>query len=354
MSTRRSDYNFDLPRTLIAQQPSQRREGSRLLVLDEEIQHCKFPDLLSLLNPGDLLVMNDTRVIPARLYAHKDSGGRVEILLERIESENLALCQVRASKVLREGRLLNIENSNIQLTVGSREGNLFRMHFPSAIMDILHQHGRVPLPPYIERTAVQDEDKARYQTVYAQHPGAVAAPTAGLHFNEELLQEIEAKGVATEFVTLHVGAGTFSPVRVENIYDHTMHFERYSVGLEIVDAIIATRAGGGRVVAVGTTVVRTLESLALQGAFEDKADSNLCGETNIFICPEFNFQVVDALLTNFHVPESSLIMLVSAFAGRRRVLAAYAQAVKEGYRFFSYGDAMFIPTRLTDIERKES
>jgi len=351
MSTLRSDYKFELPKALIAQHPAQRRDGSRLLVLGQTLSHLKFPDLATLLNPGDLLVMNDTRVVPARLYAQKDSGGKVEILLERIDGDCTALCQIRASKALKTGRQLTIENCEVQLSVGSREGSLFRLHFPSPVTEILQQYGQVPLPPYIERNAIQAEDEERYQTVYAQHAGAVAAPTAGLHFDETLMQTLRSKGVGIEFITLHVGAGTFSPVRAEKIEEHVMHYERFNVGSEVIAAINATRSRGGRIIAVGTTVVRSLETLAALGVFELEASPLQSGETNIFIYPGYKFQVVDALLTNFHVSESSLIMLVSAFAGRRRTLAAYAEAVAEQYRFFSYGDSMFIPARLADIER---
>ncbi|MBV1906589.1 MAG: tRNA preQ1(34) S-adenosylmethionine ribosyltransferase-isomerase QueA [Pseudomonadales bacterium] len=352
MSKLRSDYHYILPKELIAQHPAERRDGSRLLVLSDGIEHRKFPEFVDMLDPGDLLVMNDTRVIPARLFARKDSGGKVEILIERIASENVAICQVRASKAIKPGRRLTIDDSSVELTVGPRVGSLFSLHFPVPVMDVLGVHGRVPLPPYIDRQLTEDNDTKRYQTVFACQTGAVAAPTAGLHFDEALLEKIQRSGVGLAYVTLHVGAGTFSPVRVDNIDQHQMHYERYSVQADTINAIRAVRKNGGRIIAVGTTVVRTLETLALKGWFEPDREQGLEapeGETNIFISPGFEFQVVDALLTNFHVPESSLIMLVSAFVGRQRVLNAYAEAVNARYRFFSYGDAMFIPRSLPDV-----
>ena len=350
MSTLRSDYHFDLPRKLVAQHPTRERVDSRLLILEKQLRHANFSDLCGLLRPTDLLVLNDTQVVPARLYANKDSGGKVEILLERQESVHSALCQVRASKALKTGRLLTIEQSKVEIKVGKRLGNLYRLHFSGPIKDVMQTHGQVPLPPYIERLKPERLDIARYQTVYAQHEGAVAAPTAGLHFDAALLQNIRKRGVAVEFVTLHVGAGTFSPVRVDNIENHNMHHERYSVSDTCIDAIKDVRARGGRVVAVGTTVVRTLETLGKRGVFDSTSPTQTQkGETNIFIYPGFNFTVVEALLTNFHVSESSLIMLVAAFVGRKRILNVYQQAIEERYRFFSYGDAMFIPGKLKDI-----
>jgi len=342
MPLRRSDFHFDLPPELIAQQPPAARSASRLLVLDEALRDARMTDLPGLLQPGDLLVFNDTRVIPARLYGEKDTGGKVEILVERLLGEREALAQVRASKPPKPGARLRIAGSRAELVVAGREGEFYRLVLEGApaLLPVLDAAGHVPLPPYIDR-ADAAADRERYQTLFARAPGAVAAPTAGLHFDEALLEAIRARGVETGTVTLHVGAGTFQPVRVEDLSQHRMHTERFAVGAALCEQIERARARGGRIVAVGTTVVRTLESVALAGPVAPSE-----GETGIFITPGFRFQVVDALLTNFHLPESTLLMLVSAFAGRERVLAAYAHAVRERYRFFSYGDAMFIPTRI--------
>jgi S-adenosylmethionine:tRNA ribosyltransferase-isomerase len=337
----RSDFYFDLPEALIAQQPAHERGGSRLLVLDGAdggIQDRRFSDLAGLLRPGDLLVFNDTRVIPARLFGRKESGGQVEVLVERITGERTVLAHVRASKSPKPGSRLTLEES-IEVEVTGRDGALFALRFPGEVLALLKQYGRMPLPPYIDREA-GESDAERYQTVYARKEGAVAAPTAGLHFDEAMLAHLESMGIESAYVTLHVGAGTFQPVRVDDIREHHMHSETIEVPEAVVEAVARTRARGGRVVAVGTTVVRSLESAARanpQGelrAFQ--------GETDIFIYPGYEFQVVDALVTNFHLPESTLLMLVSAFAGYEHVMQAYHHAVAEKYRFFSYGDAMFI------------
>ena len=329
---RRSDFSYDLPKHLIARTPLPGRTDSRLLELrDDGVAHRKFREIADLLRPDDLLVVNDTRVIKARLRAVKDSGGRAEVLIERIECADTALCQVRVSKALHPGRSLVVDGE--VLTVMERCGEFYLLRFPGDVLEFLDAHGRTPLPPYISRPA-NDEDEARYQTVYGRHPGAVAAPTAGLHFDATLLREIEDRGGGIAAVTLHVGAGTFQPIRTEDLSRHRMHEERYEVPEATASAVNACR---GRVVAVGTTVVRTLES----AADEDGDVRAGAGETSLFIAPGYAFRVVDALVTNFHLPESTLLMLVSAFAGHTRVMRAYAEAVREGYRLFSYGDAMF-------------
>ncbi|MEN8168870.1 MAG: tRNA preQ1(34) S-adenosylmethionine ribosyltransferase-isomerase QueA [Pseudomonadota bacterium] len=334
----RTDFHFDLPESLIAQRPAGERTGSRLLSLDGasgERADRRFADLLDLLRPGDLLVFNDTRVIPARLFGRKESGGQVEVLVERITSEYEVLAHVRASKSPKAGSLLTLEES-IEVEVLGRDGPLFVLHFPAPVLGLLKQYGRMPLPPYIDREAAE-ADSERYQTVYAKKEGAVAAPTAGLHFDESILARVKALGVESAYVTLHVGAGTFQPVRVDDIREHPMHSEYIEVPQTVVDAVAATRQRGGRVIAVGTTVVRSLESAA--------RSSNLyaySGETNIFIYPGYEFRVIDALVTNFHLSESTLLMLVCAFAGYDQVMEAYRHAVAESYRFFSYGDAMFL------------
>jgi len=336
----RRDFHFDLPEALIAQQPARERGGSRLLVLDGAdgvLQDRHFSDLPSLLRPGDLLVFNDTRVIPARLFGRKASGGQVEVLVERITGEQTVLAHVRASKSPKPGSWLTLEEQ-IEVAVTGRDGALFALRFPGPVLELLKQHGRMPLPPYIERAA-GEEDAERYQTVYARKEGAVAAPTAGLHFDEAMLEHLKSMGIESAYVTLHVGAGTFQPVRVDDIREHHMHSEYIEVPEAVIEAIARTRTRGGRVVAVGTTVVRSLESAARAHGGELAAYS---GETDIFIYPGYDFQVIDALITNFHLPESTLLMLVSAFAGYEHVMAAYRHAVTEQYRFFSYGDAMFV------------
>ena len=334
-----SDFHFDLPDELIAAHPPARRTASRLLCLDGStgtLDDRVFEDLPTLLRPGDLLVFNDTRVIPARLLGVKDTGGRVEVLVERFVDAQRVLAHVRASKSPKAGRRLVLEDA-LEAEVLGRRGELFELRFeaPDALA-ALERYGRIPLPPYIEREP-EAADRERYQTVYARHPGAVAAPTAGLHFDEALLADIAALGVGTAFVTLHVGAGTFQPVRVDDIENHKMHAERVEVSAETCRKVREARARGGRVVAVGTTAVRSLESASRDGEIQP-----FSGDTDIFIYPGYRFRSVDALITNFHLPGSTLLMLVSAFAGREQVMEAYRRAVAQGYRFFSYGDAMFI------------
>ncbi|MFC8748950.1 tRNA preQ1(34) S-adenosylmethionine ribosyltransferase-isomerase QueA [Pseudomonas oryzihabitans] len=344
-----ADFHFDLPESLIARHPLAERRGSRLLVLDGpsgELSHRHFADLLGYLRPGDLMVFNDTRVIPARLFGQKASGGKLEILVERVLDEERVLAHVRSSKSPKPGGRILIDGG-AEAEMVARHEALFELKFAEPVLPLLERVGHMPLPPYIDRPD-EAEDRERYQTVYARNAGAVAAPTAGLHFDEPLLEAIRAKGVATAFVTLHVGAGTFQPVRVERIEDHHMHREWLQVDQAVVDAVAACRARGGRVIAVGTTSVRSLESAARDGELKAFA-----GETDIFLYPGRPFHVVDALVTNFHLPESTLLMLVSAFAGYRETMAAYATAVAEGYRFFSYGDAMFI-TRNPGAQGPES
>lgn len=333
-----ADFHFELPEALIARHPLAERRASRLLVLDGEtgaLNHRHFADLLEYLRPGDLMVFNNTRVIPARLFGQKASGGKLEILVERVLDSHRVLAHVRSSKSPKPGSMLLIDGGG-EAEMIARHDALFELKFAEEVLPLLDRVGHMPLPPYIDRPD-EDSDRERYQTVYARHAGAVAAPTAGLHFDQALLEAIAAKGVASTFVTLHVGAGTFQPVRVERIEDHHMHHEWLEVGQDVVDAVAACRARGGRVIAVGTTSVRSLESAARDG--ELKAFS---GDTDIFLYPGRPFHVVDALVTNFHLPESTLLMLVSAFAGYPETMAAYAAAVERGYRFFSYGDAMFI------------
>ncbi|WP_341501812.1 tRNA preQ1(34) S-adenosylmethionine ribosyltransferase-isomerase QueA [Gallaecimonas sp. GXIMD4217] len=340
-----SDFHFELPEELIARYPAKERTASRLLKLDGPsgtIEHKQFVDLLDELHKGDLLVFNNTRVIPARLFGQKASGGKLEVLVERVLDEHRVLAHVRASKSPKAGTELHFDDG-VKATMLARHDALFELgfHGEEPVISLLERIGHMPLPPYIDRPD-EDEDKERYQTVYNQKPGAVAAPTAGLHFDQAFLDRVKAKGVETAFVTLHVGAGTFQPVRVDNILEHQMHSEYAEVPAEVVAAIRACRARGGRVIAVGTTSVRSLESAA-QAAL--KAGSELApffDDTDIFIYPGYRFQVVDAMVTNFHLPESTLIMLVSAFAGYPEVMAAYRAAVDGGYRFFSYGDAMFV------------
>ncbi|WP_158893414.1 MULTISPECIES: tRNA preQ1(34) S-adenosylmethionine ribosyltransferase-isomerase QueA [unclassified Pseudomonas] len=344
-----ADFHFDLPESLIARHPLAERRGSRLLVLDGpsgELSHRHFADLLGYLRPGDLMVFNDTRVIPARLFGQKASGGKLEILVERVLDGERVLAHVRSSKSPKPGSRILIDGG-AEAEMVARHDALFELKFAEPVLPLLERVGHMPLPPYIDRPD-EAEDRERYQTVYARNAGAVAAPTAGLHFDEPLLDAIRAKGVATAFVTLHVGAGTFQPVRVEKIEDHHMHREWLQVDQAVVDAVAACRARGGRVIAVGTTSVRSLESAARDGELKAFA-----GETDIFLYPGRPFHVVDALVTNFHLPESTLLMLVSAFAGYRETMAAYATAVAEGYRFFSYGDAMFI-TRNPGAQGPES
>jgi S-adenosylmethionine:tRNA ribosyltransferase-isomerase len=342
-----SDFRFDLPDELIAHYPPAERSGSRLLCLrraDGLLEHRQFPDLLSYLRPGDLLVFNNTRVIPARLLGHKASGGRIEVMIERVVGEREVLAQVRASKSPKVGTQLLFDNAageRLTLEVLGREDDFYRLRFlvTGDVNQALEAFGHIPLPPYIKREDAL-ADRERYQTVYGSRLGAVAAPTAGLHFDEPLLARIRELGVESAFVTLHVGSGTFQPVRVENVLEHRMHHERIEIDAATCDQIRACKARGGRVIAVGTTSVRTLESAARFGGAAGLQP--YAGETDIFLYPGCTFAVVDALLTNFHLSESTLLMLVSAFAGRERVLAAYEEAVRERYRFFSYGDAMLL------------
>ncbi len=344
-----SDFDYDLPPELIAQSPAATRAGSRLLHLDGagQLHDRQFAQLGELLRPNDLLVFNDTQVIKARLTGQKATGGKVEVLVERITEPDRALAHVRASKSPAAGMTLRLAEA-FDATVLGRAGELYDLRFPAPVLELLEQHGATPLPPYITH-APDDEDVARYQTVYARAPGAVAAPTAGLHFDAAMLDALAAQGVARAFVTLHVGAGTFQPVRVDKLEDHVMHAEWYTVPPQTVAAIAQARARGGRVIAVGTTSVRALESAAQQqypDAPEQPASRQLDGEaqgdTRLFITPGYRYRIVDALLTNFHLPQSTLLMLVSALAGIGPIQRAYAHAVAQRYRFFSYGDAMFI------------
>jgi S-adenosylmethionine:tRNA ribosyltransferase-isomerase len=334
---RRTDFHYELPPALIAQHPLAERSGSRLLCLDAQgLADRQFRELPSQLGPRDLLVFNDTRVVPARLFGRKETGGAVEFLVERLLDAHTALVQARASKPWRAGMRV-LFTGGVEARVLERADGLLKVEFSGMpLLDFLNLHGHVPLPPYIARDDAA-EDRERYQTVFARVPGAVAAPTAGLHFDEAILQELERRGVGHVSVTLHVGAGTFQPVREGDILDHKMHSEQLQVGADVCAAIAETRRRGGRVVAVGTTAVRSLEAAAADGTLKP-----LRGETAIFIYPGYRFRVVDALVTNFHLPESTLLMLVAAFAGRERVLEAYRHAVEQRYRFFSYGDAMFL------------
>jgi len=340
-----SDFQFDLPDELIARYPMPERSASRLLMLDGntgDTRHGHFRDVLDLVNPGDLLVFNNTRVIPARMFGQKASGGKLEILVERILDDHSVLAHVRASKAPKPGTQILLDNG-FSAEMVARHDALFELHFAGdlPVLDILNQIGHMPLPPYIDRPD-ENSDKERYQTVYNQRPGAVAAPTAGLHFDEPLLAALREKGVDFAYVTLHVGAGTFQPVRVERLEDHQMHSEYAEVSADVVEKINAARARGSRVIAVGTTSVRSLETAAQASLKAGKPLSPFFGDTSIFIYPGYQYQVVDALITNFHLPGSTLIMLVSAFAGYDHVMNAYQEAVTSGYRFFSYGDAMFI------------
>jgi S-adenosylmethionine:tRNA ribosyltransferase-isomerase len=338
---RRADFHYDLPQELIAQAPLPERSASRLLCLDGTtgaLADRRFTDLPQLLRPQDLLVFNDTRVVAARLFGTKPSGGRVEVFLERAVGAARAWVQMRASKPIRPGLVISTAGGELRVVerVPSAAGDLWEIETPGDALAFFEAHGSVPLPPYIERPAVAT-DRERYQSIFARAPGAVAAPTASLHFDAGLIAQLDAMGVRRALLTLHVGAGTFQPLRVEDVARHVMHAERYAVSPALVDAVAATRAAGGRVVAVGTTVARALESSAAGGMLAAGS-----GETRLFITPGYAFRVVDALITNFHLPESTLLMLVAAFAGLDPVLAAYRHAVQERYRFFSYGDAMWI------------
>jgi S-adenosylmethionine:tRNA ribosyltransferase-isomerase len=339
---KKSDFNYDLPAHLIAQQPLAQRSGSRLLCMNRhtgQLQDKQFTDFIDLLQPNDLLVFNDTKVIPARLFGHKLSGGKVEILIERLIDDSHAIAHVKASKALKAGGIIDL-GSHYRCVVQGRADDLFILEFTQtnglSLSELLNKIGHIPLPPYIHR-ADEASDFNRYQTVFAKQTGAVAAPTAGLHFDEDLLAKIAQKNIATAFVTLHVGSGTFQPVRVENLSEHIMHHEYFCVPQQTVTAITQTRQRGGRVIAIGTTAVRALESASISGELIAGF-----GDTNLFITPSYVFKSVDALLTNFHLPESTLLMLVSAFAGYSEIMAAYQHAIKQQYRFFSYGDAMFL------------
>jgi S-adenosylmethionine:tRNA ribosyltransferase-isomerase len=340
---RLSDFHYELPPELIAQQPLPERSASRLLCLDAGggLTDRRFRDLPALVAPGDLLVFNDTRVIPARLYGHKASGGKIEALVERVLGPDRVLAQVRASKPPRPGGVLHFEGG-VDAEVIARRGEFYELLFSGGgeVYALLAAHGHIPLPPYITH-ADGAADRERYQTIYAREPGAVAAPTAGLHFDQALLEALRARGVEFAQVTLHVGAGTFQPVRVENIEEHRMHPEYLQVDARVCAAVRATRARGGRVIAVGTTAVRALETAARGGAIAPYR-----GDTELFITPGFVFHAVDAMITNFHLPGSSLLMLVSAFAGHTQVMAAYRHAVERRYRFYSYGDAMLLERKL--------
>lgn len=340
---RTDDFDFDLPERLIAQHPPAQRGTSRLLhVRGSVLADRQFADLPQLVRPHDVLVFNDTRVIKARLFGEKESGGRVEVLVERVLDGHHVLAQVRASKSPRPGGKLTLAGV-IPVTVLERAGEFYRLRFDSAqdVIELLDSHGHLPLPPYITHAATE-HDEERYQTVFARQPGAVAAPTAGLHFDAAMLDALRARGVQLAHVTLHVGAGTFKPVRAEQVEAHVMHSERYTVPPETVAAIREARARGGRVIAVGTTSLRALESAALRSGTDGGEPEAGEGETNIFIFPGYRFRVVDVLLTNFHLPRSTLLMLVCAFGGMRDMLAAYRHAVEQEYRFFSYGDAMLV------------
>lgn len=337
---KKSDFVYLLPDALIAQKPLPDRDASRLLCLDRntgQISDRQFTDFIDLINARDLLVFNDTRVIPARLFGKKSSGGKVEILIERILDDHHAIAHAKASKSPKPGTVVELEQGYFCEVLG-RVDDLFHLEFKGdiSLLPLLEQIGHIPLPPYINR-ADDESDLTRYQTVFAREAGAVAAPTAGLHFDLAMMEKIKAKGVTTAFVTLHVGSGTFQPVRVEDLSEHRMHKEYYAVPEASVDAVRQTRDSGGRVIAVGTTAVRALESASKSGRLEPGF-----GDTDLFITPGYQFRSVDALLTNFHLPESTLLMLVSAFAGYQPVMNAYQHAIQQSYRFFSYGDAMFL------------
>lgn len=339
----RSDFQFDLPTELIARYPSESRSDCRLLCVDGDLaslEHRRFKDLLERVQPGDLMVFNDTRVVPARLHGQKRSGGRVEILLERPLDTHRALVHLRSSKSPKPGSELDFEGGVTAVVEGRRDA-LFelRFHGETPLLELLERHGHMPLPPYIER-ADDERDRERYQTVYARRKGAVAAPTAGLHFDQAMMAALEARGVETAFVTLHVGAGTFQPVRVDDITEHHMHSEWLEVDETTCAKVRAAKAAGRRVIAVGTTSVRCLETAAASGEIAPYR-----GDTDIFIRPGYAWRCVDALVTNFHLPESTLLMLVCAFAGFDTTMRAYREAVAQGYAFFSYGDAMFLTRR---------
>ena len=335
---RLSDFDYFLPPDLIAQHPAAERTSSRLLHLDGKtgaIEDLRFPDIVRLAGPNDVLVLNDTRVVKARLHGRKDTGGEVEVLVERVIDAHRALVQARSSKALKPGRRISFAKG-VDAEMLGRQGDFFELRFDDDVLEVMDRLGEVPLPPYITHAA-QDDDEARYHTVYARVPGAVAAPTAGLHFDAALLESLRAKGVAIAHVTLHVGAGTFQPVRVDDVERHVMHSEWYSVPQETASAIASARASGGRVIAVGTTALRALESASPDGTVRAAT-----ADTRLFIVPGHRFQAVDRLITNFHLPRSTLLMLVSAFAGIDNIRRAYDHAIAARYRFFSYGDAMLL------------
>ena len=346
----RTDFFFDLPEELIAKFPAEQRTQSRLLTLDGQsgaLCDKHFYDIVDFINEGDLVVFNNTKVIPARAYGKKSTGANIEILVERVTGEHTAIVHLKSSRSPKEGATLIFDNG-YEAIMKARHGALFELEFTSekSVLTILNEIGHIPLPPYIDR-ADQLSDKERYQTVYSKIPGAVAAPTAGLHFDDDLLEKLKSKGVDFAFVTLHVGAGTFQPVKVDNILEHHMHSEYAEVSQEVVDKILKTKACGKRVIAVGTTSVRSLESAAIKSKeVSGEIIAPFYSDTSIFIYPGYKFNVVDALITNFHLPESTLIMLVSAFAGYSNTMNAYKYAVENKYRFFSYGDAMFIQKNL--------
>jgi S-adenosylmethionine:tRNA ribosyltransferase-isomerase len=337
---KKSDFNYALPPDLIAQNPLENRSASRLLCMNKQsgqLTDRQFTDFIDLIQPNDLLVFNNTKVIAARLFGQKQSGGKVEILIERLLDEHHAIAHVKASKPAKAGTIIALD-AGFSCEVLGREQDLYqvRFHGEQPLLTILAEIGHIPLPPYITR-ADDKNDFSRYQTVFAQQEGAVAAPTAGLHFDEAIMAAIQAKGIKQAFVTLHVGSGTFQPVRVENLAEHIMHKEYFAVSQQTVDAVAETRANGGRVIAIGTTAVRALESASKSGELIAGF-----GDTDLFITPGYQFKSVDAMLTNFHLPESTLLMLVSAFAGYENIMAAYKHAIAQKYRFFSYGDAMFL------------
>ncbi|KVD69542.1 tRNA preQ1(34) S-adenosylmethionine ribosyltransferase-isomerase QueA [Burkholderia ubonensis] len=343
-----SDFDFHLPPELIAQTALPDRTASRLLEVDNTVAPARlvdrrFAELPSCISPGDLLVFNDTKVLKARFFGHKASGGKVEVLIERVTGTHTALAQIRASKSPGPGTTLTLADA-FDVTLGERVEPFFTLHFPAPCLTLIEQYGRLPLPPYIEHDP-DATDETRYQTVYASNPGAVAAPTAGLHFDEPLLAKLDAMGVERATLTLHVGAGTFQPVRVENLAEHKMHSEWYELPQSLVDRIAATRARGGNVIAVGTTSMRALEAAARDADAAGRPLAATQAETDIFITPGYAFRVVDRLVTNFHLPKSTLLMLVSAFAGVETIRAAYRHAIDERYRFFSYGDAMLLTRR---------
>jgi len=351
-----SDFNYYLPDDLIARYPTAQRSASRLMVLDgatQQVEHQHFEDLLVQLNSGDLLVFNNTRVLPARLWGRKETGGKVEVLVERLLDQNTILAHLRSSKSPKAGATVLLQASadsevvEARCEVLGRRGALFELRITAGgdAITVMNSIGHMPLPPYIDRND-DATDRERYQTVYAEVPGAVAAPTAGLHFSEDFIAACRDKGIDTAFVTLHVGAGTFQPVRVETITEHKMHAEFIELSQQVCDKVAQTRARGGRVVAVGTTSVRSLESASQSGQLKP-----FSGDSEIFIYPGYQFKSVDAMVTNFHLPESTLIMLVSAFAGQDFIMSAYQQAVRERYRFFSYGDAMLVLPKVTSVDQ---